>query len=578
MQDELDRLNAQITAQKEKKKKRHSSGNNNHQNSSGDGEGSRHHKRRSTSSKPHRKNTPLDGIEVPPRDRSQSESGGGSMPQQRSTPATIEVLPVQQAQPLDPIPDHFTRPSSTSSSPPVEASQDLAVPSGMAEPTGRKDRRAIRAAQMASSGKSVHEQRQSQRDLLDRLGQDVKDQLSAQKFYRPYFTYISALAQVCVMVCALFRPLGGNTARFDFKAHTEVELGVPIFDGTVDVQTQRPINMWYGPDDLGVLNFGAMFTPCMRNQDEESRIREEIATNEEQFGCCIHANGRCGMMNSSDCAFTFNAVSCVDLPQCAQATVLHPCCSGRQGQCNLTTLELCDLLPNHIYHPDKVLCSEVNCLEEMCGMKGFYSKSPDQWYRLFTAIFMHAGIIHLCFNILFQIKVVAELEEFCGPWRVIVMYFLSGIGGNIIGSIFNPNSLSTGSSGALYGMMGVLVVDMFNTWQMLQNRWLQLVKLMLLLVIMLGIGTLKFIDNWAHCGGFFTGVLCGIAFLPYINFGKWDKRRKFILQIVAIVAICAGSVISVYVFYQEVDPNFCSWCRYVNCIPYTKGFCDDNTL
>eukprot|EP00300_Choanocystis_sp_HF-7_P018512 c20057_g1_i5.p2 GENE.c20057_g1_i5~~c20057_g1_i5.p2 ORF type:complete len:288 (+),score=54.93 c20057_g1_i5:1018-1881(+) len=284
------------------------------------------------------------------------------------------------------------------------------------------------------------------------------------------------------------------------------------------------------------------------------------------------------MMNVSSCAsFTFlgEGVDCANVAQCQANILLHPCCVGAVGDCFLLAEDHCDVLPASVYHASKTLCSQVDCLESACGMGGFLTGKPDQWFRLVTSMFIHGGLIHLLFNIVFQIKVVAEVEEFSGFWRTAVMYFISGIGGNIVSSIFHPNSISVGSSGALYGIIGVMTVDLFNTWQLIDKKVFEVLKLFVMLIVVLGIGTLHFIDNWAHCGGFFVGVLAGIAFLSYIDFGKWDGRRKFILRILAAFILCALGLLGVILFYETVDPGFCSWCHYIDCVPYTEGFCDD---
>jgi hypothetical protein len=71
-------------------------------------------------------------------------------------------------------------------------------------------------------------------------------------------------------------------------------------------------------------------------------------------------------------------------------------------------------------------------------------------------------------------------------------------------------------------------------------------------------------DNWAHAGGFVVGVISGIAFLPYIEFGKWDKRRKLILSVMAMITVAVGFAVALVIMYKAPDPRFCSWCKYVD--------------
>ena len=69
----------------------------------------------------------------------------------------------------------------------------------------------------------------------------------------------------------------------------------------------------------------------------------------------------------------------------------RPCCIGVQGECIITTREHCDLRKGY-FHDNAHLCAQVDCMQGICGMVDFLNnKSPDQVYRLFTSIFIHAG-------------------------------------------------------------------------------------------------------------------------------------------------------------------------------------------
>ena len=69
----------------------------------------------------------------------------------------------------------------------------------------------------------------------------------------------------------------------------------------------------------------------------------------------------------------------------------RPCCIGIEGQCILATPEYCEFRRG-FYHEDATLCSQVSCMQDVCGMLLFSNPDrPDQFYRLFSAIFLHAG-------------------------------------------------------------------------------------------------------------------------------------------------------------------------------------------
>jgi hypothetical protein len=75
--------------------------------------------------------------------------------------------------------------------------------------------------------------------------------------------------------------------------------------------------------------------------------------------------------------------------------VARPCCVGVLAQCMMTTREHCAFLRGY-YHQDAFLCSQVDCLSDVCGMLPFYKPNvPDQFYRLFLSLFLHAGYISI---------------------------------------------------------------------------------------------------------------------------------------------------------------------------------------
>ena len=103
-----------------------------------------------------------------------------------------------------------------------------------------------------------------------------------------------------------------------------------------------------------------------------------------------------------------------------------PCCIGIHGRCELRSKEYCNFVNGH-FHPEASLCSQVSCMQDVCGMFSFGSAyAPDQVYRLWTSLFLHAGLIHLCITILVQWFFMRDLERLLGPVRLCLLYFGSG--------------------------------------------------------------------------------------------------------------------------------------------------------
>jgi membrane associated rhomboid family serine protease len=82
-----------------------------------------------------------------------------------------------------------------------------------------------------------------------------------------------------------------------------------------------------------------------------------------------------------------------------------------------------------------------------------------EYYRLVTAMFLHAGVAHILFNMWALFVIGAPLEAMLGRARFLVLYFLSGLGGSaLVYLLADPQSQTLGASGAIFGLFGALFV------------------------------------------------------------------------------------------------------------------------
>lgn len=70
--------------------------------------------------------------------------------------------------------------------------------------------------------------------------------------------------------------------------------------------------------------------------------------------------------------------------------------------------------------------------------------------------------------------------------------------------------------------MACLLLDLIQSWRLIIEPWKELIKMLILIIFSLGIGLIPYIDNFAHIGGFITGLLTGLIFMPTIIFSKKD--------------------------------------------------------
>ena len=72
-------------------------------------------------------------------------------------------------------------------------------------------------------------------------------------------------------------------------------------------------------------------------------------------------------------------------------------------------------------------------------MVPFYDReTPDQFYRLWTSLFLHAGLLHLAVTVAIQWYIMRDLEKMAGPLRIGIIYVMSGVAGNLASAIFVP--------------------------------------------------------------------------------------------------------------------------------------------
>lgn len=127
-------------------------------------------------------------------------------------------------------------------------------------------------------------------------------------------------------------------------------------------------------------------------------------------------------------------------------------------------------------------------------------------WRLVTAVFLHASILHIGFNMWFLMDVGPLVEELYGSARLLFIYVFTGIGGYIFASIFSRYP-AIGGSGALLGLIGVLLaMSMGRQTQGMQMLRRQLIYLLIYIAV---ISLLPGVSLMAHLGGFVCGFGLG---------------------------------------------------------------------
>ncbi len=139
-----------------------------------------------------------------------------------------------------------------------------------------------------------------------------------------------------------------------------------------------------------------------------------------------------------------------------------------------------------------------------------------EWWRLVSAMFVHFGMEHLVMNMISLAAIGRYAEEFFGPVRYLILYMLSGIGGNVLTLVSDVHSsayaVSAGASGAICGLMAVFIL--FALLPGLRRAFpMRRVLFAIFLILAPGL-TDHTISMTAHLGGLITGILTtGVLYL-----------------------------------------------------------------
>eukprot|EP00035_Acanthoeca_spectabilis_P004527 m.104688 g.104688 ORF g.104688 m.104688 type:complete len:730 (-) comp12614_c0_seq4:1134-3323(-) len=421
---------------------------------------------------------------------------------------------------------------------------------------------------------TAEEKKKRKQLLARRREQQLQEQLASLPEYTPYWSRGVAALMGVILIVEL-ATAGVDKIAFQ-SAETTQSLPKNMSSQLYTLTYEPPYNVMIGPSTQSLIRFGAKFGTCMR-EDERYLVQQarSVQLNADlNLGCCVSTTGGgCGMATEVACnsnAGTFLTGQCTEA-RCPEPEV-RPCCHY-SGKCEVTTENWCEL-SGGVWSTLGTDCGNAQCLSAICGFTVEKNRA-DQWFRFIIPIFLHSGIIHYAVNMYLQLGLGSQIERTTGTLRMALIYMIAGIGGYVTSAVFSPNIPSVGASGSIFGLIGVAVVDLFQSWQVVEQPWSRAFTTLLHTAGYLMIGTMPFIDNWAHVGGFVFGIMAAIIFLPYLTFGVMDSIRKRCLMCMCIPLLVCTFFVGFMIFYlvQETQ-SFCPGCKYVQCVPYTSNFCD----
>ena len=153
-----------------------------------------------------------------------------------------------------------------------------------------------------------------------------------------------------------------------------------------------------------------------------------------------------------------------------------------------------------------------------------------QYWRLVTAGFLHDGILHILFNMVFLYFIGIQLEPAIGRLNFAFIYGAALLGGSFGALLFTPDSPTIGASGAIFGLFGAMIVVAHSRGISIWQSGLGIV----LLVNLIYSVSVSGISLGGHLGGLVSGLICGWL---VVEVGERRRRPKLALAGCVLVGI-----------------------------------------
>jgi membrane associated rhomboid family serine protease len=168
------------------------------------------------------------------------------------------------------------------------------------------------------------------------------------------------------------------------------------------------------------------------------------------------------------------------------------------------------------------------------GLLGPAVADQGEWYRIVTSGFLHAGPLHLFLNMFVLYILGTILEEGIGTARMVGIYFVSLLAGSFGALLLDPNELTVGASGAVYGIMAA-------TFLVARQRGVEQLASQIGLWVILNLA-FTFSVPGISIGGHLGGLAGGAAAAGVIIAGERRGRGAAGMEVLGLLVIAAIAV------------------------------------
>ncbi len=173
----------------------------------------------------------------------------------------------------------------------------------------------------------------------------------------------------------------------------------------------------------------------------------------------------------------------------------------------------------------------------------FPSDSSQPW-RLVTACFLHANLMHIVFNMWVLVDLAPAIEELYGAPRFFFLYTACGIGGYLLSGFLGHFSI--GASGAIVGLIGVLLAITYRRGGSHMQQLRSQVYRWIIYLVLWGF-FFPGVDNMAHLGGGITGFILAKFMLDRAPATASERKRAYALGWATAVVVLASFVAMIFI-------------------------------
>ncbi len=193
-----------------------------------------------------------------------------------------------------------------------------------------------------------------------------------------------------------------------------------------------------------------------------------------------------------------------------------------------------------------IIDMDMQTLVDMGALFGPYTVLKGEWWRLFTAMFLHAGMTHLLMNMFSLYLIGRGAEIYFDTKSYLSIYLFSGLLGGLASLYMHPVSVGIGASGAIFGVFGALAGFFLAHRERIQEHTKAFMKdfgIIIVINIVLGL-SIPSIDMSAHIAGLIIGFIGGFVL---------SKNPKWIL-LYSVAMVLLIIAIASYLPTQYVQP------------------------